>query len=188
MLISVIDKMTVKRDLILAWVAVLVQILEKGGHVNDRDSVSDMTLLHFACKAGAAGIGDPQVAAEVVQDLISRGADVFARCKWTQMTPLHYAALFDAAPIIQILVGASHALDIDGPCNDYENGGALHIAAANLALNAAVALVEAGANTKIKDNLGRTALGQQPSQALANGFEITRPRFALACLQKRIHS
>ena len=72
MLISVIDKMTVKRDLILAWVAVLVQILEKGGHVNDRDSVSDMTLLHFACRAGAAGIGDPQVAAEVVQDLFDQ--------------------------------------------------------------------------------------------------------------------
>lgn len=42
------------------------QVLERNGHVNDRDSLSDMTLLHFACKAGAAGIGDPQVAAEVI--------------------------------------------------------------------------------------------------------------------------
>ena len=41
------------------------QVLERNGHVNDRDSISDMSLLHFACKAGAAGIGDPQVAAEV---------------------------------------------------------------------------------------------------------------------------
>jgi CAP-Gly domain-containing linker protein 3/4 len=41
-------------------------VLERNGHVNDRDSLSDMTLLHFACKAGAAGIGDPQVAAEVI--------------------------------------------------------------------------------------------------------------------------
>ena len=43
----------------------LSQVFERNGHVNDRDSISDMTLLHFACKAGAAGIGDPQVAAEV---------------------------------------------------------------------------------------------------------------------------
>ena len=119
-----------------------------------------MTLLHFACKAGAAGIGDPQVAAEVVQDLISRGGDVYARCKWTQMTPLHYAALFDAAPILQILLNASQAMDIESPCNDHENGTALHIAAANLAFNSAVVLVEFGASTKLKDNLGRTPLGR----------------------------
>ncbi|XP_046633510.1 CAP-Gly domain-containing linker protein 4-like isoform X2 [Daphnia pulicaria] len=134
------------------------QVLERNGHVNDRDSLSDMTLLHFACKAGAAGIGDPQVAAEVVQDLISRGADIYARCRWTQMTPLHYAALFDSEPITKILLNANQAIDIDSPCNEYENGSALHIAAHNLAVNSALVLVEFGANTKLKDNLGRTPL------------------------------
>lgn len=54
--------------------------------------------------------------------MISRGADMYARCKWTQMTPLHYAALFDSAPIAQILLSASQAVDIDSPCNEYENG------------------------------------------------------------------
>ncbi|XP_032780625.1 CAP-Gly domain-containing linker protein 4 isoform X1 [Daphnia magna] len=134
------------------------QVLERNGHVNDRDSISDMTLLHFACKAGAAGIGDPQVAAEVVQDLISRGADIYARCRWTQMTPLHYAALFDSEPITKILLNANQSVDIDSPCNEYENGSALHIAAHNLAVNSALVLVEFGANTKLKDNLGRTPL------------------------------
>ena len=75
------------------------------------------------------------------------------------MTPLHYAALFDAASIVQILLNASSAMDIESPCNDYENGSALHIAAANLAYNAAVVLVEFGANTKLKDNLARTPIG-----------------------------
>ena len=132
-----------------------------------------MTLLHFACKAGAAGIGDPQVAAEVVQDLISRCADVYARCTWTQMTPLHYSALFDASAIIQILLNASQAVDIDGPCNDYENGSALHIAAANLAFNSAVVLVEFGANTKLKDNLGRTPFGNLGDQFSADFDQLS---------------
>lgn len=49
---------------------------------------------------------------QVVQDLISRGADVFARCRWTQMTPLHYAALFDSAPVVSILLNASRSVYI----------------------------------------------------------------------------
>lgn len=38
------------------------------------------------------------------------------------MTPLHYAALFDSAPIAQILLNACQGIDIDSPCNEYENG------------------------------------------------------------------
>ena len=148
-----------------------------------------MTLLHFACKAGAAGIGDPQVAAEVVQDLISRCADVYARCKWTQMTPLHYSALFDASAIIQILLNASQAVDIDGPCNDYENGSALHIAAANLAFNSAVVLVEFGANTKLKDNLGRTPFGNFGDQFSADFDQLSfLKNSAGTCSGCRLHS
>ena len=95
----------------------------------------------------------------MVQDLICRGADLFARCRWTQMTPLHYAALFDSVAIVKILLDASQAVDIDTACNEHENGSALHIAAANLALNSAAVLVQFAANTKMKDNLGRTPLG-----------------------------
>ena len=36
-----------------------------GSHPDDRDSVTDMTLLMFTCKAGAAGVGDGSVAAKV---------------------------------------------------------------------------------------------------------------------------
>ncbi|MGH0161678.1 UNVERIFIED_CONTAM: hypothetical protein FKN15_056047 [Acipenser sinensis] len=33
------------------------EILKRGCHVNDRDGLTDMTLLHYACKAGAHGVG-----------------------------------------------------------------------------------------------------------------------------------
>lgn len=36
----------------------LPQILKRGCHVNDRDGLTDMTLLHYACKAGAHGVGE----------------------------------------------------------------------------------------------------------------------------------
>ncbi len=36
-----------------------------GAHPDDRDSVTDMTLLMFTCKAGAAGVGDGTTAAKV---------------------------------------------------------------------------------------------------------------------------
>ena len=100
---------------------------------------------------------------KVVQDLISRGADLYARCRWTQMTPVHYAALFDSAAIMRILLNVSHAIDIDSPCNEYENGSALHIAAAHLAVNSTQILVEFGASTKMKDSLGRTPFGKSIS-------------------------
>ncbi|XP_010213354.1 PREDICTED: CAP-Gly domain-containing linker protein 3-like, partial [Tinamus guttatus] len=32
------------------------EILRRGGHVDDRDGLTDMTLLHYACKAGAHGV------------------------------------------------------------------------------------------------------------------------------------
>ncbi|MBN3314578.1 CLIP4 protein, partial [Atractosteus spatula] len=34
------------------------EILKRGCGVNDRDGLTDMTLLHYTCKAGAPGIGD----------------------------------------------------------------------------------------------------------------------------------
>ena len=39
------------------WGCVDPQILRRGCHVDDRDGLTDMTLLHYACKAGAHGVG-----------------------------------------------------------------------------------------------------------------------------------
>ena len=42
-----------------------------GAGANDRDSLTDMTLLHFACKSGADGVGNEHDAANLVRELLS---------------------------------------------------------------------------------------------------------------------
>lgn len=49
--------------------------------------------------------------------------------------------------------------DIDSPCTEFEKGTPLHIAASNLSLETTKVLLQNGANTGIKDDLGRTPLG-----------------------------
>lgn len=43
---------------ILLLLHFLPQILKRGCNVNDRDGLTDMTLLHYTCKSGAHGIGE----------------------------------------------------------------------------------------------------------------------------------
>uniref|UniRef100_A0A0B7AJW1 CAP-Gly domain-containing protein n=1 Tax=Arion vulgaris TaxID=1028688 RepID=A0A0B7AJW1_9EUPU len=131
------------------------EILKRGANINDRDGLTDMTLLHYASKSGAAGIGDPESAMRVVLMLIDAGADVNIRCRWTNMTALHYAAYFDVVPVLKILLKATKALDIDSTCSEFEHGTALHIAASNLAHEACKILLQNGANPSLKDDLGR---------------------------------
>ncbi|KAL4236501.1 CAP-Gly domain-containing linker protein 4 [Mactra antiquata] len=134
------------------------EIIRRGGHINDRDGLTDMTLLHYASKSGAAGIGDADLAAEVVNMLLSKGADPNIRCRWTNMTALHYAAYFDVVPVIKILLKATKALDIDSRCSEFDNGTALHIAASNLAHEAVKVLLQNGANSLVKDDMDRKPL------------------------------
>ncbi|KAI8786616.1 CAP-Gly domain-containing linker protein 3 [Biomphalaria glabrata] len=131
------------------------EILKRGANINDRDGLTDMTLLHYASKSGAAGIGDPDSAVRIVTMLLDAGADVNIRCRWTNMTALHYAAYFDVVPVLKILLKATKALDIDSTCSEFEHGTALHIAASNLAHEACKVLLQNGANPTLKDDLGR---------------------------------
>ena len=41
------------------------ECIRRGSHPDDRDCLTDMTLLMYACKAGANGVGDQQAAANV---------------------------------------------------------------------------------------------------------------------------
>ena len=88
----------------------LLQILKRGAHINDRDGLTDMTLLHYASKSGAAGIGDADLACRMVTMLLAQGADPNIRCRWTNMTALHYAAYFDVVPVIKVLLKHTKAL------------------------------------------------------------------------------
>lgn len=134
------------------------EILKRGAHINDRDGLTDMTLLHYASKSGAAGIGDADLACRMVTMLLAQGADPNIRCRWTNMTALHYAAYFDVVPVIKVLLKHTKALDIDSVCSEFDNGSSLHIAASNLAYEAVRVLLQNGADALLKDDQGRTAL------------------------------
>ena len=69
-----------------------------------------MTLLHYVTKSGAVGIGDADSAMRVASMLIDAGADVHIRCRWTNMTALHYAAYFDVVSVLKVLLKATGAL------------------------------------------------------------------------------
>ena len=84
-----------------------LQILRRGAHVDDRDAVTDMTMLHYSAKAGAHGIGDVDEACRITNLLISKGANVYIRSRWTNMAAIHYAAYFDVAPVVKILLKAT---------------------------------------------------------------------------------
>ncbi|XP_043551541.1 CAP-Gly domain-containing linker protein 3-like isoform X4 [Chiloscyllium plagiosum] len=122
------------------------EILSRGCHVNDRDGLTDMTLLHYTCKAGAQGIGDAEVAAKFASQLIEMGADVTLRSRWTNMNALHYAAYFDVPELIRVVLKDANVGDVDATCSDFNFGTSLHIAASNLCLSAVKCLLEHGAN------------------------------------------
>ncbi|KAK1899436.1 CAP-Gly domain containing linker protein 3 [Dissostichus eleginoides] len=126
------------------------EILKRGCHVNDRDGLTDMTLLHYSCKAGAHG-----VALRLSAQLISLGADVSLRSRWTNMNALHYAAYFDVPELIRVLLKASKPRVLNSTCNDFHYGTALHIAASNLCLGAVKCLLEHGANPVLRNDKGQ---------------------------------
>ena len=78
--------------------------------MNDRDGLTDMTMLHYAAKAGAAGVGDVDEACRITHLLIAHEADVYIRSRWTNMTALHYATYFDVVPVMKMLLKATGAI------------------------------------------------------------------------------
>jgi len=78
--------------------------------VSDRDGLTDMTLLHYACKSGARGMGSSDEASQAVSWLLKQGADPYVRCRWTNMAAIHYAAYFDVASVAAILLAATKGI------------------------------------------------------------------------------
>ncbi|XP_035209279.1 CAP-Gly domain-containing linker protein 3-like [Stegodyphus dumicola] len=134
------------------------EVLKRGANVNDRDGLTDMTLLHYACKAGANGVGNVTAATRTVGFLLDKGADIHLRCRWTDMAAIHYAAYFDVAPVVELLLKASKGLDINSQCREFDGGSPLHIAATNLCTEVAKLLLEHCADVTMKDFAGRTPL------------------------------
>ncbi|XP_008564619.1 PREDICTED: CAP-Gly domain-containing linker protein 4 [Galeopterus variegatus] len=131
------------------------EILKRGCNVNDRDGLTDMTLLHYTCKSGAHGIGDVETAVKFATQLIDLGADVSLRSRWTNMNALHYAAYFDVPELIRVILKTSKPKDVDATCSDFNFGTALHIAAYNLCAGAIKCLLEHGANPAFRNDKGQ---------------------------------
>ncbi|XP_015443598.1 CAP-Gly domain-containing linker protein 4 isoform X1 [Pteropus alecto] len=132
------------------------EILKRGCHVNDRDGLTDMTLLHYTCKSGAHGIGDVDTAVKFATQLIDLGADVSLRSRWTNMNALHYAAYFDVPELVRVILKTSKPKDVDATCSDFNFGTALHIAAYNLCAGTVKCLLELGANPAFRNDKGQT--------------------------------
>ncbi|KAG7466066.1 hypothetical protein MATL_G00160910 [Megalops atlanticus] len=131
------------------------EILKRGCGVNDRDGLTDMSLLHYSCKAGAPGIGDAETAASFARQLLCLGATPGLRSRWTNMNALHYAAYFDVPQLIRVVLQASQPGEVDATCSDFDFGTALHIAASNLCVSAAKCLLELGANPAFRNEKGQ---------------------------------
>ncbi|XP_034530170.1 CAP-Gly domain-containing linker protein 4-like isoform X2 [Notolabrus celidotus] len=131
------------------------EILKRGCGVNDRDGLTDMSLLHYCCKAGAPGIGDAETAASFARQILSLGADPNLRSRWTNMRALHYAAYFDVPQLIRVVSQASQLGEVDATCSDFDFGTSLHIAASNLCISSVKCLLELGANPAFRNEKGQ---------------------------------
>ncbi|XP_056397473.1 CAP-Gly domain-containing linker protein 3 [Hyla sarda] len=157
------------------------EILKRGCHVNDRDGLTDMTLLHYACKAGAHGVGDPAAAVRLANQLLQLGADVTLRSRWTNMNALHYAAYFDVPELLRILLKASRPKVLNSTCSDFNHGTAVHIAASNLCLGAVKCLLEHGANPSV-----RNSKGQVPSDVVPDPMDMGLDKAEAAMIAKEL--
>uniref|UniRef100_A0AAY4EGL0 CAP-Gly domain-containing protein n=1 Tax=Denticeps clupeoides TaxID=299321 RepID=A0AAY4EGL0_9TELE len=157
------------------------EILKRGCHVNDRDGLTDMTLLHYSCKAGAHGVGDPAASLRLTSQLIALGADVSLRSRWTNMNALHYAAYFDVPELIRVLLKASKPRVLNSTCSDFHHGTALHIAASNLCLGAVKCLLEHGANPTV-----RNEKGQGPADVVPDPMDMSLDKAEAAMVAKEL--
>ncbi|NXH50706.1 CLIP4 protein, partial [Dicaeum eximium] len=131
------------------------EIIKRGCNVNDRDGLTDMTLLHYTCKSGESVIGDVETAVKFATQLIDLGADSSLRSRWTNMNALHYAAYFDVPELISVILKNAKPKDVDATCSDFDFGTALHIAAFNLCTGAVKCLLEHGANPAFRNDKGQ---------------------------------
>lgn len=157
------------------------EILKRGCNVNDRDGLTDMTLLHYTCKSGAHGIGDVDTAVKFATQLIDLGADASLRSRWTNMNALHYAAYFDVPELVRVILKTSKPKDVDATCSDFNFGTALHIAAYNLCAGTVKCLLELGANPAFRNDKG-----EMPADVVPDPVEMPLEMADAAATAKEI--
>ncbi|XP_075963789.1 CAP-Gly domain-containing linker protein 4 isoform X2 [Anarhichas minor] len=159
------------------------EILKRGCGVNDRDGLTDMSLLHYCCKAGAPGIGDAETSAGFARQLLALGADPNLRSRWTNMRALHYAAYFDVPQLIRVVLQASQPGEVDATCSDFDFGTALHIAGSNLCISAVRCLLQLGANPAF-----RNVKGQCPADVVPDPLDMPLEMADAAAVAKELRT
>ena len=122
-----------------------VAALLAAGHKADEITKDGNTPLLIAARNGHA---------EIVDLLLSAGANPNKRDRVMQATPGHKAGFFGYHIILQSLLAAGLDPDLQGPYNGYT---ALHDAVLNRHIEAAKVLVTAGARSNIEGIDGKTA-------------------------------
>ncbi|XP_066919361.1 CAP-Gly domain-containing linker protein 4-like [Clytia hemisphaerica] len=142
----------------------VTEILKRGLNINDRDNLTDMTLLHYVAKAGADGMSDPQRTAELTSSLINKGILINAKCQWTDMSALHYAVFFDAYSVVKVILDNESFNDLDRPCKEYNGGSVLHIGCQNLSFKSVSLLLENSSNPHFVDESGKKPIDYIPNE------------------------
>jgi uncharacterized protein len=122
------------------------QVVEAGGDINGRDA-ADSTPLVMAILAGNA---------QITRFLLSRRADVNARCGQNGSTALSYAVLAGRADLVAILLGAGARVDL----RYREQQTVLHMAAAGRSVECIRLLVDAHCDLEAADARGYTPLDE----------------------------
>ena len=140
------------------------KILKSGININDIDSVTGMSLLHYAIQLGAL---NEKPALSLVKRLLSHGANPNQRGLYSDMNALHIAVYFNISSIIQVLLKPCELwprVEIHAISFSYNGGTALHIAAENLNVEAVEVLLQYKACPSLVDDLNRQPVNCVPSQ------------------------
>jgi len=91
----------------------VLQLISIGCGVNDYDSVSGFTLLHFAARCGSKNVGNSEMAITCIQYLLEKNATVYIRDLWMAMMTIHYGAFYNVPAVINSLLSHNSPLGID---------------------------------------------------------------------------
>ncbi|KAK6470655.1 CAP-Gly domain-containing linker protein 3-like isoform X2 [Huso huso] len=149
------------------------EILKRGCHVNDRDGLTDMTLLHYACKAGAHGCVCVRACVRACETAMQQESYSHPDVR------VFFAAWCTASGFFAHTVVLCAVLN--STCSDFHHGTSLHIAASNLCLGAVKCLLEHGANPTV-----RNSKGQGPSDVVPDPMDMTLDKAEAAMVAKEL--
>lgn len=141
------------------------ELINKGANVNQKDSSGNSLLIISSADGNA----------EMVQLLLSSGADISAVDASMKATALHAAAYLGHPEVMKILVENGINIDAQGPYNGYT---ALHDAVWQNNIEGVKVLVKSGANVNLKGRNGNTPLMLAKNQRNLEIAKILQQEFS----------